>query len=380
MDAFFVEVERLRHPELVGRAVAVGGSGRRGVVASASYEARRFGVSSAMSVVRARQLCRELVMVPPDHAEYGRVSHEVFSIFRSFTPFVEKLSVDEAFLDVSGLRHHYREVEEVGKALRTKIRRRLGLPASVGIATSKTLAKLASEDAKPDGLLLVRSGESLNFLHSLSVRRLWGVGEATARRLNGLGIRTVGEMAEVPVDHLRPLLGRATAEHLSRLAAGTDPRPVVTDPVGVSLSVENTFERDLDSRSEVEVKLREQAERLAGRLQDAQARASTITLKVKFNNFAIITRSHTRETPTRLAIDIYREVLDLLDRADIGGRKVRLLGISVGRLEYGQPLPRLDLDGENRWENLEREVFQLRRRFGFEAVLPARLGSVSGEK
>ncbi len=380
MDAFFVEVERRRRPELVGRPVAVGGTERRGVVASASYEARRFGVHSAMPVVRARRLCPGLLMVPTDHSHYGRISKEVFAVFRSFTPLVEKLSVDEAFLDVSGLRHHYRHVTEVGSGVRQEIRRQLGLPASVGIAVNKTLAKLASQDAKPDGLLRIPSDESLNFLHNLPIRRLWGVGESTARRLHGLGIRTVGDLSEIPQDHLRPVVGRATAQHLGKLAAGVDDRPIVTHPVGVSLSVENTFERDLHSRSEVEVKLRDQAERLADRLQDVRARASTITLKVRFNNFDTITRTQTHQIPTRLAIDLYRQAMVLVDRAELEGKAVRLLGISAGGLIYGEGLPQLDLEGEKRWENLEDEVYRLRRRFGFKSVIPARLSQTAKEK
>ena len=380
MDAFFVEVERLRRPELLDRAVAVGGPGRRGVVASASYEARRFGVRSAMPVAQAERLCPGLVMVPADHSRYGQVSEEVFAVFCSFTPLVEKLSVDEAFLDVSGLRHHYRHVTEVGWALRREIRRRLGLPASVGIAANKTLAKLASQDAKPDGLLHIRSEEGPDFFHSLPIRRLWGVGEATARRLHGLGVRTVGELAEIPQDHLRPVVGNASARHLGRLAAGVDDRPIVTNPVGVSLSVENTFQHDLHSRSEVEVKLRGQAERLADRLKHAQAWASTITLKVRFSNFRTITRSQTRTTPTRLAIELYRQALVLADRADLEGKPVRLLGISAGGLSYEERLPQLDLEGNRRWENLEDEVFRLRRRFGFGSVVPARLSGTGREK
>ena len=377
MDAFFVEVERRRNPELVGRAVAVGGSGRRGVVASASYEARRHGVRSAMPVAQARRLCRRLVMVPADHALYGKASREVFEVFLSFTPLVEKLSVDEAFLDVSGLRNHYREVTEVGESLREEIRRQLGLPASVGIAANKTLAKLASQDAKPDGLLKIRAEDGLNFLHSLPVRRLWGVGEAMARRLHRLGIRTVGELAQVPAEHLLPVVGKASAEHLSNLAAGIDQRSIVTDPVGVSLSVENTFEHDLYDRSQVEVKLREQAERLAGRLQDSEAWGSTITLKMRFSDFSTITRSHTRHTPTRLAIDIYREVMELVERVGPAGKGIRLLGISVSGLSRGKAFPQLELDGTNRWEDLEDEIFRLRRRFGFEAVLPARISRMT---
>ncbi len=373
MDAFFVEVERRRDPSLRDLAVVVGGSGRRGVVASASYEARRFGVHSAMPMAQARALCPPLVVVPPDHSLYGEVSEEVFAVFLSFTPRVEKLSVDEAFLDVSGLRYHYRSVTEVGSELRERVRRRVGLRASVGIAVNKTLAKLASEEAKPDGMLRVPAEGSLDFLHPLPVERLWGVGKSTGARLHGLGIRTVGDLAALPVEHLRPVVGNAAADHLGRLAGGVDDRPIVTDPLGVSLSVENTFERDLGSRSEIELKLREQAERLAVRLQTAQVWATTVSLKVRFSDFTTITRSHTREVPTRLAIDIFRQVTELADRAGLEGKKVRLLGISAGGLSFGPGHPQLDLEGEKRWESLEEEVFRLRRRFGFDAVLPARL-------
>lgn len=373
MDAFFVEVERRRDSSLRDLAVVVGGSGRRGVVASASYEARRFGIHSAMPMTQARALCPGLVVVPPDHSLYGEVSEEVFDVFASFTPLVEKLSVDEAFLDVSGLRYQYRSVTEVGSALRGRVLRQVGLRASVGIAVNKTLAKLASEQAKPDGMLRVPAEGSLDFLHPLPVGRLWGVGKSTRARLHGLGIRTVGDLAALPVEHLRPVVGDATADHLGNLARGIDDRPIVTDPVGVSLSVENTVEVDLGSRSEIELKLREQAERLSVRLQTAQVWATTVSLKVRFNDFTTITRSHTREVPTRLAIDIFRQVLELADRAGLKGRKVRLLGISAGGLRFRPGHAQLDLDGGKRWESLEEEVFRLRRRFGFDAVLPARL-------
>lgn len=377
MDAFFVEVERRRDPGLRDLAVVVGGSGRRGVVASASYEARRFGVHSAMPMTQARALCPALVVVPPDHSLYGEVSEEVFAVFLSFTPRVEKLSVDEAFLDVSGLRYHYRSVTEVGSQLRERVHSRAGLRASVGMAVNKTLAKLASEEAKPDGMLRVPAEGSLDFLHPLPVERLWGVGKSTAARLHGLGIRTVGDLAALPVDHLRPVVGNATADHLGKLARGIDDRPIITDPLGVSLSVENTFEDDLGSRSEIELKLREQAERLAVRLQTAQVWATTVSLKVRFSDFTTITRSHTREVPTRLAIDIFRQVIELAGRAGLRGKKVRLLGISAGGLRFRPGHPQLALDGGKRWESLEEEVFRLRRRFGFDAVLPARLSPSS---
>ena len=203
------------------------------------------------------------------------------------------------------------------------------------------------------------------------------MGKSTGARLHGLGIRTVGDLAALAVEHLRPVVGDAAAEHLGRLARGIDDRPIVTDPVGVSLSVENTFDDDLRSRSEIELKLREQAERLAVRLQKAQVWTTTITLKVRFSDFTTITRSHTRDAPTRLAIDIFRQVTELADRAGIEGRKVRLLGISAGGLSYGPGHPQLALDQKKRWESLEEEVFRLRGRFGFDAVLPARLSPSS---
>jgi DNA polymerase-4 len=222
MDAFFVEVERLRRPELRGIPVAVGGDGPRGVVASASYEARRFGVRSAMPTGAARRACPQLVVVPADHRRYQEASEQVFAIFHRFTPLVEGVSLDEAFLDVSGLRLHYPHPVEVGEELRAVIRRELRLPASVGVAANKLLAKLASEEAKPDGLFHVPAARQLEFLHRLPVRRLWGVGEATQAALERLGVETVGDLAEVPLPALTRAVGEAVGRHLSELAQEID--------------------------------------------------------------------------------------------------------------------------------------------------------------
>ncbi|MXX00628.1 MAG: hypothetical protein F4Z79_03265 [Acidimicrobiia bacterium] len=201
-----------------------------------------------------------------------------------------------------------------------------------------------------------------------------GGGEVNRGAASQLGHSHGGDLAALAVEHLRPVVGNATADHLGQLARGIDDRPVVTDPLGVSLSVENTFEDDLGSRSEIDLKLREQAERLAVRLQTAQVWATTVSLKVRFRDFTTITRSHTRKAPTRLAIDLFHQVKELADRAGLHGRKVRLLGISAGGLRHAPGHPQLALEGEKRWESLEEEVFRLRRRFGFDAVLPARLG------
>ncbi len=218
MDAFFVEVERLDDPRLVGRPVVVGGAGARGVVAAASYEARAYGVHSAMPMVEARRRCPQAVVVPPDHRKYGAMSRRVFEIFRSFTPQVEGLSVDEAFLDVGGLRLHYKSPVDVAGAIRARIRSDLHLPASVGIASNKFLAKLASEEAKPDGVFHVKAGHELEFLHPLPVRRLWGVGEATYAALEALGVATVGDLAAVPEHVVAQRVGGAVGHHLLELA------------------------------------------------------------------------------------------------------------------------------------------------------------------
>ena len=207
MDAFFVEVERQRDPTLAGLPVVVGGGGRRGVVAAASYEARLYGIRSAMPMASARAAYPGLIVVPPDHRRYAEVSAEVFSIFRGFTPLVEGLSLDEAFLDISGLRRHYERPEQVGSGLREAVRRRLDLPVSVGIGINKVIAKLASETAKPDGIFHVRRDETLNFLHPLPVRAVSGVGEATYAALEGLGVETMGDLAAIPVATLVRRLG-----------------------------------------------------------------------------------------------------------------------------------------------------------------------------
>ncbi len=224
MDAFFVEVERQRDPSLRGKPVVVGGAGRRGVVAAASYEARPYGIRSAMPMSTARAAYAGLVVVPPDHARYTEVSRAVFSIFRAFTPLVEGLSLDEAFLDIAGLRHHYPDPEAVGRALRKAVRDQLDLPVSVGIGVNKVIAKLASEAAKPDGLQRVPRQQTLDFLHPLPVRAVSGVGEATHAALEGLGVATMGDLATIPLPSLVRRLGAVAGNHLHNLAEG-DRRP-----------------------------------------------------------------------------------------------------------------------------------------------------------
>ena len=372
MDAFFVEVERRRRPELRGVAVVVAGLGGRGVVTSASYEARRCGVASAMPTVHARRLCPQARFLPPDHRAYSGASEEVFAVFASFTPVVEPVSVDEAFLDIAGLRLTYPSPEAVGGALRAAVRELTGLPASVGLATSKLLAKLASRAAKPDGMRLVPAGEEAEFLRPLPVRALWGVGEATQARLEELGVRTVGDLAAMPRDLLERRLGPALGTHLGDLARAHDPRPVEGGGAAKSISVEETFAVDLEGRPALEEELLRLSDRLAGRLRSAGATARVVSLKVRFSDFTTIGRSRTLPAAVGTAQDLYRAALGLLDRAGVGRRRVRLLGLAGEGLEEAEAQRQLPLE-RRPWEEVEAAVGRVRERFGRDAVRRARL-------
>ncbi len=376
MDAFFVEVERLRDPSLRGVPVVVGGLGRRGVVASASYEARRVGVRSAMPIGEARRLCPRARFVPPDGTAYGEVSGRLFDLLRTFTPLVEGLSVDEAFLDIGGLRRHYPNPAAVGAALRRRIREDLALPASVGIATSMFLAKLASEDAKPDGLLLVEAGTELAYLHPMPVRRLWGVGEATLAHLEMLGVATVGELAAVPDGVLERRVGRSLGRHLAALAHGIDERDVVPGETVKSVSVEATYEHDLTEREAIDVALLGLCDRLSARLRRAACAGRSLTLKVRFGDFTTITRSLTLAATVDRTPALWDGARLLYERAGVEGRGIRLLGLAVGGITASGEPRQLTLEGGAR-DTAAEAAEQVRARFGDGAVVPARLVSHS---
>lgn len=372
MDAFFVEVERRRRPELRAEAVIVAGLGGRGVVTSASYEARRCGVGSGMPTVHARRLCPQAHFLAPDHRAYSAASQEVFAVFASFTPVVEPVSVDEAFLEIAGLRRSYSSPEEVGQAVRAAVRERTGLPASVGLAAGKLVAKLAGRAAKPDGLLLVPAGEEAAFLHPLPVRSLWGVGEATHARLEGLGVRTVGDLAALPRDLLERRLGRVMGGHLSDLAHARDERPVEPGGPAKSVSVEETFAVDLAGRPALEEELLRLADRLAGRLRAAGTAAHTVSLKVRFADFTTIERSHRLPAAVDTAHDLYHAALGLLERAGVDRRRVRLLGLAGEGLEAAAAPRQLGLEPGS-WAEVEAAMGRVRDRFGRKAVSRARL-------
>lgn len=373
MDSFFVEVERLTRPDLVGRPVAVGGAGPRGVVASASYEARQFGVRSAQPTATARRLCGDLIVVPPDHGRYGDISEQVFAIFRDVTPLVEGLSLDEAFLDVRGLRLHYESPVAVGEEVRSRLRSELGLPASVGVASVKFLAKLASEVAKPDGLRHVPMPDQLDFLHALPASALWGVGPATQAGLARLGVETVGDIASLPETAMTSAVGPAAGRHLHDLARGRDTRPVVPDTAARSISVEETYDKDLEGGDVVETALLAHAQRLSNRLRRAGLRARTVTLKVRYPDFTTLTRSQTVPAAVNGARQLFRIAVDLVQSLEDRHRPVRLLGLGGSGLEGSNVPTQLDIDSDPDWERVEDAVAGVRDRFGEGAVTPARL-------
>lgn len=372
MDAFFVEVERLRDPGLLSRPVVVGGAGNRGVVASASYEARRLGIRSAMPMSIARRMCPSLIVVPTAHDEYQRVSELVFGIFRQFTPLVEGLSLDEAFLDISGLRRVYQHPTEIGQAVKDRVQDELGLPSSVGIAATKFVSKLASSAAKPDGLRHIPHSETLRFLHALPVRSLWGVGEATHAALESLGVEKVGDLATIDLRTLENRLGMSNAGHLAALARGEDPRRVVPDSDAKSISVSETYEHDLTSSQQVDTELLRLCDRLGSRMRRSGLAGRTISLKIRYSDFTTISRSITFDHSTDNSHELRRAVNLLAQKVD-WSRPVRLLGVEVGTL-MGRDSPRqLSTEEPPKWEDIADVVEEIRERFGSRAIKPARL-------
>src|SRR5262245_45320132 len=328
MDAFYASVEVRRQPELRGQPVVVGGSGPRGVVSSASYEARAFGVRSAMPGSQARRLCPQAVFLPPDMAAYSAASRDVMRIFADVTPLVEPLSVDEAFLDVAGARRLLGPPTQIAEHIRARIRSELNLTCSVGVASTKFMAKLASTRAKPDGLLVVKAEDALAFLHPLPVEALWGVGERTADVLRRLGLRTVGDVAQAPLGMLRQALGEAAAAHLHALAWARDPRRVTPERVEKSVGSETTFDVDVADPDVIRETLLALANGVAVRLRHAQVAGRTVAIKVRLSDFTTLNRSRTLGTPTDVARDIFDEAWSLF-RALAPGDRIRLIGVRV---------------------------------------------------
>ncbi len=323
LDAFYPSVESLDNPELTGEAIIVGGLGRRGVVASASYEARRFGVHSAMPMERARRLCPDGVFLRPRFKRYRELSSRVFSIYEAWTDRVEPLSMDEAYLDVT---HHISSPVDIAKSIRNSIRRKTGLTGSAGVSHNKFLAKLASDLDKPDGLTVIRPEEARGFLAAMSVEKLWGVGPASAERLRRHGFERIGQIAESSPEKLESLLGKS-GRRLWGFSHGRDNRRVEPPGEPKSISSETTYEIDRESWEQAW----RDVETFAGDLERRLARWSlssrTVTLKVRFQDFTTITRSHTPPVPVRRLDEILKIARKLVERVPLEGRRIRLVGL-----------------------------------------------------
>jgi DNA polymerase-4 len=393
MDAFYASVELRRRPELRGQPVIVGGAGNRGVVAAASYEARAYGVHSAMPSVRAQRLCPHAVFLPGDYAHYADVSARVMAVFASFTPLVEPLSLDEAFLDVRGSVRLHGEPVEIAHRIRARILDEEGLTCTVGVAPNKFLAKLASEAAKPKasrqgpkpglGVKVVAVGEELAFLHPLPVQALWGVGPATLERLRRLGIVTVGDLAAIPVDNLRAAIGDASGRHLHELAHARDERTVVVDQRPKSIGHEQTYAHDHHDRAAVDLELVKLSDAVAARLRRAGLAGRTVTVKVRFHDFTTITRRETLTAAVDSGVAILQAARSLTATID-PSPGVRLLGVSVSGLteDAAQQLT-LDLSGDGpavapEWSDVDDAVDAIRERFGAAAIGPAALVGKDG--
>jgi DNA polymerase IV len=376
LDAFFAAVEQRDRPELRGRPVVVGGGtpDQRGVVSAASYEARRFGIHSAMPLRTAGALCPEAVFLPVDGRKYQAVSREVMTILRRFTPLVEPISIDEAFLDVTASRALFGDGPAIGRAIRAAIQAEIGLTASVGVASSKLVAKIASDLRKPDALVVVEPGTEAAFLAPLPIQRLWGVGERTAAALSELGVTTMGQLADLPADLRVRRFGRHGATLADR-ARGVDDDPVGDGAAVKSISHEHTFDVDTNDPALIDKTLLAMADGVAGRLRSAGLRAATVHVKVRDSAFRTITRQRTLAEPTDLAEPIWRTALELA-RPEVRGIHVRLLGVGTSGFAEREQLTLFEEDaaGEGgRRRKATAAADAVRRRFGDRAVTRARL-------
>jgi DNA polymerase IV len=374
MDAFFVSVELRTRPELRGKPVIVGFPGERSVVLSGSYEARAFGVKSAMPMAVAMRMCPQAVVIEPRHKLYYEVSGQLMAIFESITGLVEPLSVDEAFLDVTGALRRLGPPRGIGELIRRRVAAELGITASVGIAETKFVAKIASTRCKPDGLLLIGPDETVPYLHSLPVGALWGVGAKTGEVLAKMGIRSVADVAATPVSSLKKVLG-ATGEHVHQLAWGIDPRPVTPVRLEKSIGAEETFAVDTTDDALLRRELLRLSHRTATRLRSSGMVARTVALKLRFADFSTITRSRTVQTPVDSAQLVYAVALQLLESVGTRAMAVRLVGVRAEQLEEAARTSlQLSIDRrEENWRAAEQALDEVARKFGNKSVLPARL-------
>ena len=374
MDAFFASVSELDYPQHKGKPLVVG-AGARGVVLSANYAARKFGIRAAMPVARAQRMAPSAIFIPPDHERYSEVSRRVMEIFFDFTPHVEPLSLDEAFLDVSGSRRLFGEGRQIAALIRERVRDQERITCSVGISSTKFIAKLASGRCKPDGLLEIHDDRVLTFLHPLPVSELWGVGPKTNEELQRLGLRTVGEIAKTPLETLKRALGEGAGESLYELAWGRDFREVITDSPEKSISAAETFAYDLEDREEIFRELLRLSERATHRMRARELRARTIALKVRFSDFTNATKSKTLQLPINGMHEVFEVARDLFLSLKLDGSRIRLLGVSLENLvdEAGAVEQLLLGERESGWREAQEAIDRAIKRFGRGSIQPARL-------
>ena len=375
MDAFYASASLISRPDLRGKPVIIGGAGGRSVVLSATYEARAFGVTSAMPMARARRLCPQAVVIPPDHRRYAAISDAVMATFAAITEHVEPLSLDEAFLDVSGAVRRLGPPTRIAEQLRDTIADEQGITCSVGVASTKFVAKLASALAKPDGLIVVPRDETVSFLHQLPVGAIWGVGDKTEEHLHRLGLRTVADLAHTPLETLQRALGDVAGRNLHDLAWGRDPRAVVPERREKSIGADETFAHDIDDPVRIHRELLRLSDRTAARARSAGMAGRTISIKVRFSDFTTITRSKTLRHHTDVSREIFATAQELFDRLGLQRARIRLVGVRLEGLVPATAAPiqaALD-EPEHGWREADRAVDRASARFGAGAVRPASL-------
>lgn len=378
MDAFFALVAIRDRPEMADVPVIVGG-GDRGVVLSANYPAREFGIRSAMPMSRARRMCPDAVIVSPRHGDFESVSASVMEVFRQITPVVEPLSLDEAFLDVSGAGRRWASPREIAEHIRARVADEQRITCSVGVATAPSVAKLASRRAKPDGVVVVPSDRVTSFLHPLDVGELYGVGDKTRERLHRLGLVTVGDVAHTPVSTLQRAIGTAAGAHLHQLAWGTDRRRITAkrgehEP-DRSMGADETFGRDTDDPQVCRRELLRLSARVGSRMRAAGVAGRTVSIKVRFSDFTTITRSRTLSEDTDVTAEIHAAAVQLFDRLGLQRARIRLVGVRVEGLRPRETVHRQLVLGarEQGWPEADRAVDRAVLRFGRDAVRPASL-------
>lgn len=372
MDAFYASVAELDHPEYKGKALVVG-AGARGVVLSANYEARKFGIRAAMPVGRAKRMAPHAIFIAPEHHRYSEISARVMAIFHSYTPLVEPISLDEAFLDVTGSQKLFGTGREIAAKIREQVEKEEGITCSVGLAQSKFIAKLASQHCKPNGMLEIKADRILEFLHPLPVRAIWGVGPKTAESLERLGLHTVSDIAHTPRATLIRALGESTGASLYELAWGRDYRDVVPDEPEKSIGNEETFSEDLDNPEEILREFLRMTEKATARLRERSLFAKTISIKIKFADFSSLTRSKTVPIAIDNTHDTYEVVKALYLALRNEGARIRLVGVSLSQLQEGAPV-QLELGARERgWREADTAIDRAQARFGRGSVRPGRL-------